>query len=248
MAGSRLPIETMAVIAGEIDDVKTLRDLSSVSLAWHQVTQSMRYRSIAFRASLGFRSQIQLLLRTLKKNPQLGGFVQELKVRGHGSNHPQNHPAYNADFYAEMGSLASLCPNVTRLDLSSFIIEDQDLMGILENSCCLGITSNGFVKVLPFLKNLRKLDVSVDNLDDKCFCEISQMCPLLEDLSLWFTSVTRTGLSSIMELATNLKSLNLPLSYRTRLSEMEAIMKEKPRHLTIAICKSTLWYVLARDG
>ncbi|KAI9094310.1 hypothetical protein DFS34DRAFT_651996 [Phlyctochytrium arcticum] len=241
MAGSRLPAEILANIAGEIDDDlddddrETFLALSSVSHTWHQLAQPHLYRSITFRDSSRLPSQLQLLSRTVEEKPHLASFIRKL-----------GFTSFHAKLFAEIASLASLCANLKRLDLRwGFRVQDPDLLGILEKcrpleelriASCEEITSKGFIKALPFLKNLRKLDLSgVWNLDDDCLCEIAKMCPLLEDLDLRWTAFTPTGLWSIMELATTLTSLNLS---RNRINDWEiiAIMEGKPPHLTITVC------------
>ncbi|KAI9094309.1 hypothetical protein DFS34DRAFT_595693 [Phlyctochytrium arcticum] len=238
MAGSRLPTEILAKIAGEIDDedVKTLLALSSVSHTWHQLSQPTLYRSIYLLDSSGFPSQLQLLLKTVEKKPHLASFIRKL-----------DFSRFHAKLFAEIASLASLCANLKRLDLGwTFWIQDPDLLGILEKcksleelsiATCCKITSKGFIKALPFLKNLRKLDLhDVTAFDLDCYCEIAKMCPLLEYLDLGNTSAERTKVLAIMALATNLKFLDLWSIYKEITpSDMRAILKGRPSHLTIAV-------------
>ncbi|KAI9088830.1 hypothetical protein DFS34DRAFT_268007 [Phlyctochytrium arcticum] len=122
-------------------------------------------------------------------------------------------------------------------------MKDEDLLDMvgkcrsleeLSIASCEQISSQGLGKVLLSLTNLRKLDVAgVYKLDDDCFRDIAKMCPLLEDLDLWSTSVTRTGVSSVMELAPKLATLNLSQSSKIDDSEMDAIMNAKPPHVKI---------------
>ncbi|KAI9094308.1 hypothetical protein DFS34DRAFT_628914, partial [Phlyctochytrium arcticum] len=152
----------------------------------------------------------------------------------------------------DIASMASLCPNLTKLDLGDNTrLQDEGLLGILEKcrsleelsiAGCSKITSEGFVKVLPFLKNLRKLNVSCTLLiSDDSLCEIAKMCPLLEDLDLERTEITRTGVSSIIALASNLTALDLSECYAIEDLEMIAIMKEKPSHLKITNFERGMW-------
>ncbi|KAI9091279.1 hypothetical protein DFS34DRAFT_670255 [Phlyctochytrium arcticum] len=122
------------------------------------------------------------------------------------------------------------------------LFSDHNLLGIVEKcgsleeldlSGCHKITPKGIVKILPFLKNVRKLDVRALPINDNCLYDIAKMCPLLEDLDLWGTRVTRTGVSSMMKGATKLTPLNLSQSRIISSSDMEAIKKDKPPHLTI---------------
>ncbi|KAI9094346.1 hypothetical protein DFS34DRAFT_665260 [Phlyctochytrium arcticum] len=119
----------------------------------------------------------------------------------------------------------------------------HDLLGIVEKcgsleelsiDRCHAITGKALVKVLPFLQNLRKLDVTeLSTVDDDCLRGIAKMCPLLEDLVVRGTSITKSGVSFIMEHAINLTSLNLSQCYKIKDSELRAILKGKPPHLTI---------------
>ncbi|KAI9088856.1 hypothetical protein DFS34DRAFT_698400 [Phlyctochytrium arcticum] len=98
---------------------------------------------------------------------------------------------------------------------------------------CAAISHNSFIKVLP-LQNLRKLDVKdVSGFDDDCLHGIAKMCPLLEDFTFGYTGLTPIGMSSFLDLATNVKSLNLSRCCRISPSEMEVILNKKPPHLTI---------------
>ncbi|KAI9094307.1 hypothetical protein DFS34DRAFT_242711, partial [Phlyctochytrium arcticum] len=169
--------------------------------------------------------------KTLGETPKLRSFIRELKLI--------RYPSYSG-----IPSFASPCPNLRRLFLQSCTeMREQDLLGIVDKCTslkelsiagCRKITSNGLVKILPFLENLRKLNVTgVSNVDNDCLHDIAKMCPLLEDLDLGTTSVTRTGVSSFMQLATNLTSLNLSKHVGINDSEMEAIMMKKPLHVNI---------------
>ncbi|KAI9088845.1 hypothetical protein DFS34DRAFT_654722 [Phlyctochytrium arcticum] len=99
---------------------------------------------------------------------------------------------------------------------------------------CFLITSTAFGKALSFLENLRKLNVSsVYKLDDDCYCDIAEMCPLLEDLNLLNTPITWTAALYIIEFATKLASLNLSYCYAITISQKAVIIREKPRHVKI---------------
>ncbi|KAI9094305.1 hypothetical protein DFS34DRAFT_242653 [Phlyctochytrium arcticum] len=245
MANSRLPTEILAKIVDEIDDTKTLLALSFISHAWHQVVQSVLYRSIKLWNVNRVRPQLQLLLRTLENKPQLANFVRELKVRGF-SQSATTASRISREVYAEISSFASQCPNLARLTLRSCMqMGDQDLLGIVEKctsleelsiaGCCM-ISSKGLSMILPFLKNVRKLDLAeVLNLGDDGLCDIPKMCPLLEDLDLWRTRATPPGVSSIMKLSPKLVSLNLSKQCGINRLEMRALKNEKPSHLTITV-------------
>ncbi|KAI9088852.1 hypothetical protein DFS34DRAFT_689443 [Phlyctochytrium arcticum] len=240
MVGSRLPAEILAIITREInEDINTLLALSSVSHAWNEAAESVLYRSVQFRKSGRIYFQLQLLLKKLEKKPHLTSFVRHLNIERW-----RPYRSIDDQIYTEIASITSVCPNLSRLTLKSCLtMGDQDLLAILENcrsvkeqsiSSCDGITSQGFLKVLPFLKNLRKLDVEyVVDFGDDCLSGTAKMCPLLEDLDLSATDVAGNGVSSILELATNLTSLCLWQCYGIGDSEMRAIMKRKPSHVKI---------------
>ncbi|KAI9094827.1 hypothetical protein DFS34DRAFT_224593 [Phlyctochytrium arcticum] len=175
---SRLPTELLAKIAGDINDDETLRALSTVSHAWNQVAQPLLFRSIDFRTARHSPSQVQLLLKTLGRKTKLASSVRELRLVG------------------------------TKLDFNSCLtMKDGDLLAIVEKckslddlsiAMCDKITSTGFGKILPYLTNVRKLNIAdIAKLDDDYLRDIAKMCPLLENLDVWRTSVTRTGISSI---------------------------------------------------
>ncbi|KAI9092587.1 hypothetical protein DFS34DRAFT_632411 [Phlyctochytrium arcticum] len=81
-----------------------------------------------------------------------------------------------------------------RLELKSWSINDQSLLGILENcrslteltlSHCWKISRNALVNILPRLKNLRRLKVAgIYTLGDDFVRGICQMCPLQEVIDL----------------------------------------------------------------
>ncbi|KAI9088844.1 hypothetical protein DFS34DRAFT_639967 [Phlyctochytrium arcticum] len=99
---------------------------------------------------------------------------------------------------------------------------------------CYKLTSTGFGKVLPFLKNVRTLNVAHNSqLDDACFRDIAKSCPLLEKLNLQRTRVTQTGVLSILELAAKLTSLDLSHCRKIGDSVMKTLLKEKPPHVTL---------------
>ncbi|KAI9088854.1 hypothetical protein DFS34DRAFT_639845 [Phlyctochytrium arcticum] len=246
MAGSKLPTEVLEKIAGKIEYYETLLALSSVSHTWHQIVHSRLYTSIAFWSNRRTPGRLQLLLKTLAENPQLGSSVRHLELCWTFQSSNEICTA----FYAQIISLTSFCPNLTSLDYTSLLITDEALLGTLENcrslkglriaECCR-ITSKGILKMLPLLVNLRNLHVpNVLNFDDDCLSGVAKMCPLLEDLDLQCTPVTRTGLSSLMELATNLKSLNLSECYGRLNSKLRAIMEEKLSRLTFSVCRHGL--------
>ncbi|KAI9088857.1 hypothetical protein DFS34DRAFT_639853 [Phlyctochytrium arcticum] len=243
MAGSRLPIEILVEIAGEIADVNTLYDLSVVSRTWHQVVQPLLYCSIPFQDMPLIRPQLQLLLKTLERNQHLASFVRDVKLTSYG----RVRSLARSDFYAEIARLVHQSSNLTSLEVTDSSIEDHELPGILENCTslvelslagCYNITSNGIIKALSLLKNVQRLKLSAvaTRLDDNCLCGIVKMCPLLEDLDLWNTSVARSRVSYIMKLATRLRSLNLPQGRKITDLEMRDIMNEKPSYLTITAC------------
>ncbi|KAI9094859.1 hypothetical protein DFS34DRAFT_627469 [Phlyctochytrium arcticum] len=114
------------------------------------------------------------------------------------------------------------------------IVEKCGSLEELSIASCYEMTSEGLGKALPFLKNLRKLDLwELENLNDRCFHAIAKLCPLLEDLNLRETLVMRDGVTTILKFATNLKFLNLSQCSSLHKTALEAIMKEKPPHLEI---------------
>ncbi|KAI9094860.1 hypothetical protein DFS34DRAFT_627471 [Phlyctochytrium arcticum] len=245
--GSRLPIEVLARIASEIyedddqdDQDATLFALCTVSRAWNQVAQPFLFRSLHFHLSKGVSSRNVLLRAVLLQEPRLGRWVQEIKIRSKGSGQYKRE----ADHFRDIAHLVSLCPNLKKLDLTScWELLDQDLLAIVEScksleelsiAICHKITNEGFGKALPLLKGLRKLSVwSVEKLNDTSLVAIAKLCPLLEGLNLRETSVTRAGVSSLMEFATKLTSVNLSQCSRIKKSEIAAIKKEKPSQLKI---------------
>ncbi|KAI9093535.1 hypothetical protein DFS34DRAFT_267716 [Phlyctochytrium arcticum] len=245
---SSLPTELLAKIAREIyeDELeaallaetvsKTLRALSTVSRAWNQVAQSLLYRSIAIRESDGFVCQLQFLLQTLESKPQLASVVRELTFQVRGTRMLTGKDEY---YYSQIARIASCCPNLTRLDLGSCrSMGDNELLSIVQNcrplhelsiSACENVTSGGLGKVLPFLTNLRKLDVAgVLKIDDECLRDIVRTCPLLEDLDMWKTSITPTGVLSIVELTAKLAFLNVSPFGELNEAEMETIRIQRP--------------------
>ncbi|KAI9094386.1 hypothetical protein DFS34DRAFT_247819 [Phlyctochytrium arcticum] len=174
----------------------------------------------------------------------LARFVQEVKHTANGSYLSVGCGRLYPPHDAEVARLVSIFPNLTRLNLTYCgSMEDQNLHAIVEKcrsleelsiTTCDNITSTGIINILPFLKNLRQLDrFDVLNLGDDCLGDIARMCPLLEHLDLSGTRVTRTGVSSIMNLATNLTTLNMMKDRGISSSDMGAIMEEKPPHVTI---------------
>ncbi|KAI9094857.1 hypothetical protein DFS34DRAFT_225778 [Phlyctochytrium arcticum] len=235
MTGSpRLPTELLVKIASEIKDRQVLLALSTVSHVWKQVAEPLLYRSLHFWDSEHLPKTLQLLSQLLESKPQLASLVTELRFIKYGEDEGVD---------PNVPKLASLCPNLTRLNLSYCeTLEDQELLNIVRNcksleelsiEDCWEITSQGLGLMLPFLKNLRRLNVATVHLDDDCFRNIAKTCPLLEDLDLSSTDITRAGVSSIMELATSLRSLNLWECSKITSSELEAIMNEKPPHVKI---------------
>ncbi|KAI9088831.1 hypothetical protein DFS34DRAFT_268000 [Phlyctochytrium arcticum] len=249
---SSLPTELLAKIAGQVNEeeqdealdpgrrvFETLLALSTVSHAWNQVTQPLIYRSIAIRDSDRFPRQLEILLHTLESKPRLASLVRELTFELWSSG-----VVASKDLFAQVARIASLSQNLTRLDLGScWSMEDDDLLKIVEKcrsleelsiATCEKISSGGLRKVLPFLTNLRKLDVAeLFRIDDECLRDIVRACPLLEDLDLWKTSVTSTGVLSIVDLAAKLASLNLSPSGEPHDSEMETMRIKKPPHFKI---------------
>ncbi|KAI9092916.1 hypothetical protein DFS34DRAFT_688016 [Phlyctochytrium arcticum] len=191
--------------------------LSTVSYACNHVAQPRLYRTICFDNTHRVPSHLQLLLRALGQKPQLGGSVREINLKSYGLFYTEG-----TQVWEEIARVTSLSPN---------LLNDQAFLGILRSctsleelamSMCRSITSQGLRNVLPFLKHLRKLDVSYcSKIDDDCIRDIPRLCPLIEDLDLWVTSVTRTGMSFLLERAGIWDS------------DMQAILDEKPPHVRI---------------
>ncbi|KAI9094856.1 hypothetical protein DFS34DRAFT_225779 [Phlyctochytrium arcticum] len=245
-AGSRLPIEILAKIASEIPYPSILFDLATVSHAWNQVAQPLLFRSIGLR--LRALSKVQLLVEILRKKRRLASSVRGLKLLAYSYC-----VKVNPNLFADVATIASLCPNLTKFEwpLCS-TMNDTHLLAIVQPcksleelsvSRCGKITSEGLGKVLPFLKNLRKLNVEgVGKFDNDCLCDdIAKMCPLLEYLNLSKTDIKGTGVFVLMELATKLTSLNLRFCNWIEDPEMAAIMREKPVNLSIEVSDDEDW-------
>ncbi|KAI9094861.1 hypothetical protein DFS34DRAFT_627477 [Phlyctochytrium arcticum] len=255
-AGSRLPAEILEQIVDEISDdepgsgalysqqitkTKALLALSTVSRAWNQVAQPLLYGSIHCFDEKNLCSKLWQLSRALESNPQLAGLVRELSVYVYGPFRFQEgaeHP------FAEIARVAGLCPNLTKLYFQpDQQVGYQHLLGILEKctsiedlsvSRSFHINGQRLRPMLPFLKNLRKLDIEgISGLDDDCLRDIAKMCPLLEHLDLQRTHITQINVLSVMKFATNLKSLNISECAEITPLEREDIMAEKPPHVKI---------------